>query len=304
MAEITLSYVVVTKNRLPFLKILFAHLLPVLNPDEEIVVVDGDSTDGSKEYLRGLYDESKIHQFISEPDKNQAHGWNKGFLMAGGTIIKKLIDDDVHDLNAIRKCRDFMLAKPEIDICISNNMESRLVNPGQTGETGRLSYYRQWKAGQSKTFTFSDVSMLIRRSSLSFIGLYDTQFKMLDWEYSLRCSYLNAKIAYYTGFNSLSVGTPGNVSSTATRELFRKEELIGKTKYEYPGDGSDISTWSRIKIWLGKTYYHLKNKKTSLLDPGLPAADDLESIYSSYYQMLEDRNKAGDWTFIYDGDDY
>src|SRR5258707_2805983 len=107
--DYTLSFIISTKNRLTFLKILFAHLLPVLKPDEEIVVVDSKSTDGSAEYLQDLFSSKKIHQFTSEPDKNQAHGWNKALLMAKGTIIKKLIDDDVHNISAIRECRDFML---------------------------------------------------------------------------------------------------------------------------------------------------------------------------------------------------
>jgi glycosyltransferase involved in cell wall biosynthesis len=296
----TISYIVVTKNRLPFLKVLLDKVLPQLTSGEEMIVIDGGSTDGSAEYLAQLHGAGKIHQFVSEPDRNQAHGWNKGFLMAKGTIIKKMIDDDVHDIDSIRKCRDFMLAHPEIDICISNSMESRLGDPGKAGIESRLPYYQQWKAGQTKTFTFGDVTMLVRRSSLSFIGLYDTQFKMIDWEYSLRCSYLNARIAYYTGYNSLSVTTPGNISSTATNELMKLEAAIGKAKYGYPGDGSDINTYSRIKIAIGKTYQQLsgKNPKQDNIT-ALPAETKLREHYSHYYTQLEEQNRAGEWEFIH-----
>jgi len=295
-----ISYIIVTRNRLPFLKIMIEKLLIDLQPDEEIVVVDGDSKDGAKEYLQQLHSEGKIHQFVSEPDRNQAHGWNKGFLMARGTIIKKLIDDDVHDIHAIRKCRDFMLAHPEIDICISNTLETYLGNPAKAGIESRLPYYQQWKAGQVKTFTFGDVTTLIRRSSLSFIGLYDTQFKMIDWEYSLRCSYLNARIAYYTGYNALSVTTPGNVSSTATKELMKHEAAMGKAKYGYPGDGSDISAFSRIKIGIGKTYYKLSGKKGELNNIiALPEETKMQEYYSDYYKQLGEKNKVGEWEFIY-----
>jgi glycosyltransferase involved in cell wall biosynthesis len=295
----SLSFIISTKNRLPFLKILFDNLLPVLKPDEEIVVVDGNSTDGSAEYLQDLFLSKKIHQFVSEPDNNQAHAWNKALLMAKGTIIKKLIDDDVHNIEAIRVCRDFMLQNTAVDICISNTLDSNLSNPSETGLTSRLSYYQQWKNGTTKTFTFSDVSMLQRRSSLSFLGLYDTQFKMLDWEYSLRVSYLKATVAYYTGYNSLSVSTPGNVTSTATKTLLKYEESVGKLKYEYPGDESDISFYSKIKVKLGETYYNVKNKKTRSAIPKFPAETKLREIYSVYYRKLEDQNKLDDWEFIY-----
>lgn len=294
-----ISYVIATRNRLSFLKIIVEKLINVLQANEEIVVVDGNSTDGTKEYLQQLFEEGKIHQFVSEPDRNQAHGWNKGFLMARGTIIKKLIDDDVHDFDAIRECSNFMLSHPEIDICISNSMDVRLGDSGKAQIESRLSYFQQWKDGQTKTFTFGDVTMLIQRSSLSFIGLYDTQFKMIDWEYSLRCTYLKAKIAYYTGYNSLSVATPGNISSTATKKLFQYEGAIGKAKYGYPGDGSDISIYSRAKIGLGKAYYRLSGKKTIATITELPGATELQNYYSDYYQQLKDQNKNGNREFIY-----
>jgi glycosyltransferase involved in cell wall biosynthesis len=89
MSAYNLSYVIATRNRLPFLKITLGRLISNLQPSEEIVVVDGNSTDGAKEYLQQLFADGRIHQFISEPDHNQAHGWNKAMLMARGTIIKK-----------------------------------------------------------------------------------------------------------------------------------------------------------------------------------------------------------------------
>ncbi|HVW15751.1 MAG TPA: glycosyltransferase [Mucilaginibacter sp.] len=302
MTAISLSYIISTKNRLPFLKTLFAHLLPLVKPGEEIVVVDGNSNDGAKEFLQELYQAGKINQFISEPDKNQAHGWNKALLMANGTIIKKLIDDDVPNIGAIRHCRDFMLKNPGVDICISNMLDSNLADPLSIGRPSRLHHFKQWQKDETRAFTFSDVTMLVRRSSLSYLGLYDTQFKMLDWEYSLRVSYLKAGIAYYTGFNALSVTTPGNVSSTASKELFQKEELIGKTKYEYAGDSSDISNWSKVKIALGTAYHNLAKAKTIAPVIAMPAENELAKIYASYYQILEEENRPGG-EFIYAGND-
>ncbi len=295
-----ISYIIATRNRLIFLKIVLEKLINKLQPDEEIIVVDANSTDGAKEYLQHLFDEGKIHQFVSEPDRNQAHGWNKAMLMAKGTVIKKIIDDDVHNFTAIRKCRDFMLANAAIDICISNCLESNLTTPARVDIASRLAYFMRWKDGKSKAFTFSDVSMLVRRSSLSFLGLYDTQFKMMDWEYALRVSYLQAKIAYYSGYNSLAVGTPGNVTSTATNELFLFEESIGKVKYAYAGDGADISTYSKIKIWLGKRMHELLRRERSITGlAAMPPELQLRQIYELYYEKLEAYNRAGKFDFIY-----
>jgi glycosyltransferase involved in cell wall biosynthesis len=300
MKNINLSYIIATRNRLPFLKIILERLMNELQQNEEIIVVDGDSTDGAREYLQQLFEEGKIQQFISEPDRNQAHGWNKALLMAKGAIIKKLTDDDVHDFAAIRKCSDFLVANPDVDVCISNHLESDLANPAKVGISGRLPQFTRWNDGLEKTFTFSDVSMLLRRSALSFLGLYDTQFKMMDWEYALRITYLEATIAYYTGCNSLAVGTPGNVTSTGTKDLFMFEEGIGKVKYGYEGDSSDISLYSKIKIRLGKIRYRLLNQETASTDLNdLPSEAELKQIYSFYYDKLDEYNREGEFHFKY-----
>ena len=293
-----ISYIICTKNRLAFLKILFAELLNHCQPDEEIVVIDGNSTDGSKEFLQGLFDQGKIHQFVSEPDKNQAHGWNKGLLLANGTVIKKLIDDDVHSLAAIRRCTGFMLKNPQVDICISNGLTTDLAMPQQISISGRLKYYEAWRNGESACFTFNDVYMLVRKSALSYLGLYDTQFAMMDWEYSLRCSYLKANIAYYTGYNALSVGTPGNVTSATNAARLKFEGRIGREKYGYKGDRSDISLYSELKIAVGKTINYKAGKGvTPSEDWQMPAGEQLAAVYNNFYKALEQYNEPGDFVF-------
>jgi glycosyltransferase involved in cell wall biosynthesis len=297
---VTLSYIIATRNRLPFLKITLEKLINELQPDEEIVVVDGNSSDGAKEYLEQLAEQGKIHQFISEPDRNQAHGWNKALLMAKGIVIKKIIDDDVYAYSSIRKCLHFMLNNPEVDICISHGLTANFVSPQNVNFVSRLKYYEDWKAGKATCFTFNDVYMLIRKSSLSFLGLFDTQFAMMDWEYSLRCSYLKANIAYYTGYNSMSVGTPGNITSSTNSAQLKREGQIGKKKYGYKGDRSDISFYSELKIAIGKTInYKSERSQTDSNYPDTLQLKDLDVIYAHLYKTLEDYNEGDNFTFIF-----
>lgn len=298
MDNFNLSYIISTKNRLPFLKILLERLLPELKESEEVVVVDGGSTDGSKEFLQSLINANKIHQYLSEPDENQAHGWNKAMLLARGTLIKKLIDDDVYDFNAIRFCEEYMRQDPEIDVCISNCLQSDLDNADKVVTSSREQYYRQWEKGLINAFTFSDVSMLLRRSSLSLIGLYDTQFTMIDWEYALRISFLHAKIVYYTGYNSLSVSTPGNITLSVNKKILKYEETIGKIKYKYAGDSTNISWFSHIKIRVGKTLSKLQNKDTRSVSFQLPEERRLKEMYSSYYKTIAEFNGMGSFSFL------
>jgi glycosyltransferase involved in cell wall biosynthesis len=293
-----ISYIISTKNRLPFLKIIEQHILVNLYEDEEIVVVDANSTDGSKEYLQSLFNRGLINQFISEPDQNQAEGWNKALLLARGQIIKKVIDDDVFDLSAIRKCADWMIKNPEIDFCISDCLQVNLNQPENVTKASRLPIYLEWKNKDVKSFTFSDVYLLIRKSTLARFGLFDTQFRMLDWEYSLRCSYLQANIAYYTGCMALAVSTPGNVTSTSNKETLVREGKIGELKYEYAGDRAHISLYSEIKIFAGKTLNRLM-MKTRTAEQVAINQQELIDQYEHYYTKLKEYNNKQDFEKLY-----
>ncbi len=118
--NITLSYVLTTFNKLEYLKIVIGDLISNCKGDEEIIVTDGGSTDGSKDFLESLYNDGKIHQFISEKDSGEAHGFNKGILMANGIIIKLITDDDVFNYTVIKNCKNYLLKNSEIDILVCN----------------------------------------------------------------------------------------------------------------------------------------------------------------------------------------
>lgn len=290
-----LSFIIATHNRLPFLSITLGRLINNLQPNEEIVVVDGNSTDGSKPYLQQLFIEGKIHQFISEPDHNQAHAWNKAMLMAKGEIIKKIIDDDVFCYAAIRACKNYMLQNPGVDVIISNDLGSTLINYKDIQRYSRLLQFDKWRKAISISFTFGDVHMLVRKSSLALIGLYNTSYIMMDWEYSLRISYQQVNIAYYTGYNALSVAHPQTVSSLKNTKLIAEQGKRGNIFYEYKGDEAEIKLWSKVKIQIGKLIYPAK-KAAILSKEILP--QDICSIYSYYYTYINELNNSSDLVFL------
>lgn len=287
-----ISYILSTYNRLPFLKLTLNRLIENLKPQEEIVIVDANSIDGSRAYLQQLLQDGKIHQYISEPDKNQAHGWNKAMLMAKGSIVKKIIDDDVFDLRAIRICADFMMRNPMVDVVISNDLACRLSNYKMIEQHSRIKQYKEWTAGLKRSFTFGDVHMLIRRSSLAYIGIYNTDFIMMDWEYSLRISFLKAFIVYYTGYNALSVFHEDSVSAKTNQALIDIQSKKACFAYNYDGDRSKISLWSKVKIGVGKLIF--SQRKASVLDSNTPKKE----AYSYLYSYLDKLNNDGQYVFL------
>lgn len=291
--EINLSYIIATRNRLPFLKITLERLFDALQTDEEIVVVDGNSNDGSKEYLEQLYATGKINQLVSEPDRNQAHAWNKAMLMAKGIIIKKIIDDDVFCYKAIQRCKSYMIANANIEVIISNDMGCNIISHNTVGKFSRLPQFKKWSEGLVPSFTFGDVHMLIRRRCLSYIGLYNTAYIMLDWEYALHISYSKANICFYTGHNALSVSHPQSISALKDDEAVENQTQRANVFYEYAGDTAEISLWSKIKIFVGKRLY---GNKTAIQQH--KPQKDIRAIYDHLYNYLNEFNETNEGSFI------
>jgi polyferredoxin len=217
--------------------------------------------------------------------------------MARGILIKKIIDDDVFCYSAIRACKEYMLQNPEVDVVISNDLSSAVNDHREIGKASRLPQFEKWRQGLVPSFTFGDVHMVIRRSSLALIGLYNTSYVMMDWEYSLRISYLKANITYYTGYNALSVAHLQTVSATRDVALIDKQAKRARTFYEYAGDWAEIKNWSKLKIFVGKTMNYNKNRSDAdSRDDNNPV--DLDIMYDHFYDYLYKLNDSESFNFL------
>ena len=70
----------------------------------EYWIVDGGSTDGTLEILRGY---SEQLNWVSEPDEGQASAINKGWRLARGEIVAYLNADDTYLPNTIDRVVKF-----------------------------------------------------------------------------------------------------------------------------------------------------------------------------------------------------
>jgi glycosyltransferase involved in cell wall biosynthesis len=283
--QIEISWIIATRNRKDRLQWNIEKLLDTIKKNEEIIVIDGNSTDGTEEYLDQLYKSGKINKYIRGKDRNQAHAWNKGLLAAKGKYIKKIIDDDVFDIETIRKCANKMNELPESDICISEDLSMEIFHSETVYRHSRYKEFLKWKNQEVPSFTFGDVHLIIRRSSLPLLGLYDISFTMMDYEYSLRVSYCGAGILFYTGCNALTMNSRETITANVSRKQLMKEGVRANAMYEYAGDQSSISHWSKIKIFIGKKrdillkQYRIKNQE-------IENSENIESILKSYDYAL------------------
>ena len=251
-----LSYLMVTKNKLPYLKIGLEKLIANKKSDEEILVADGNSTDGTKEYLEGLKSAGKIDFYLSEPDYGLAHALNKLVLIARGTFLKYLSDDDAFDYQTISLCKEFMLNHPEIDLV--NTEGGSLNNPMRAEREDdslqivrALNYennYKEWQKNH-KPFYFCDLGVMFRRSSLPVVGMWNPLFPGPDIEFSLRTSSGKVNIAWYTGYSYVNISNPQSVSMV---HMEKTKKLTDRLTKFYFGKNPDSLLVEKLKI--------LKNK--------------------------------------------
>jgi len=230
MSAVTLSYVLTTFNKLDYLKLTLPLLIKACKADEEIVIVDGGSTDGTKEYLEQFFREKKIQQLLSEKDRGEAHGTNKALFLAKGDVIKIITDDDLFDFEAIQVCKQYMLKHPETDVLGFDGYSCKVSEKPKFDKTNFIDGYRLWKK-EGSAFLFCGLSLMLRRTSLTYLGIFNTNYTIVDMEYTIRISSLPSQIAFYTGPAFINIVNPAS-NSVKFYDSIRKE--FTKLRRAYP----------------------------------------------------------------------
>lgn len=107
------TVVVPTRNRAPYLRRTIDSILSQDYPNVEVIVVDGDSDDGSQDILASYGEQIR---YISEPDRGPFDAINKGWFMGSGEILAWLNADDVYEPHAIRRAVAFLEANPDVAV--------------------------------------------------------------------------------------------------------------------------------------------------------------------------------------------
>src|ERR1700722_8780243 len=98
------------------------NILSITNqgyPDIEHIVIDGGSTDETKDVLEKY--KNKLAYYISERDNGQSDAVNKGFAKATGEIIGWLNSDDYYSPGALQTIAN-AFADPSVNVVCSYSM--------------------------------------------------------------------------------------------------------------------------------------------------------------------------------------
>lgn len=153
----------------------------------EYIIIDGNSTDGTKEIIESFGDE--ISKFISEPDQGMYDAINKGLQLATGDVIGLMhSDDEFYDENAVAKIVDCFTADSSIDgvygdgVYVSNDAKERTIR----NRIGGAFSLKKIKSGWLPLHP----TVYLRKTIVDKYGFYNINFNVAsDTEFLLRYLY-------------------------------------------------------------------------------------------------------------------
>lgn len=255
---ILISYILTTFNKYTYLKHTLEYLLDELNELEELIVTDGGSTDSTKELLRFLSQKyaSKNFIYISEKDCGEAHGFNKAMFLSKGKYLKVITDDDAFHLSTIRKVSEWMNFQPDIDICGSEGVSVEIKNDKIYFHNNNQEKYWKIYKQKKKPFLLTGLSYLIRKESLSKTGVFNTNNKIIDYEFSLRTlSNPNIKYAFSYAPFYVNIVNPNSNSLRLIRNLIEEYTHWNKCYQSIPSH--KIHLW-KLKMKMSMFYQHIR----------------------------------------------
>lgn len=182
----------------------------------EYIIIDGNSTDGTKEIIESYKD--RISQYISEPDKGMYDAINKGLKLATGDVVGLMhSDDEFYDKNAIRKIVARFANDSSTEgvygdgVYVSNDNEERLIRNRIGGGFSIKKVKEGWLPLHPTVY--------LKKAIIDKHGFYNLDFKIAsDTEFLLRYLYkYKIKMSYINSY--IVKMRMGGMSTSAKRSL-------------------------------------------------------------------------------------
>lgn len=133
-----LSVVTPSYNQRAFLGETLGSVLDQRSDVHEYFVLDGGSTDGSRDLIAAFGDQ--LDYWVSAPDDGQSAAIDRGLRMATGDVVCWINSDDVFLPGALRRVREAFAADPTLNVvhgwCVHIDERSRVLRirrpPAQT----------------------------------------------------------------------------------------------------------------------------------------------------------------------------
>lgn len=181
---IEISWIIATFNAEKTLRRCLDSIVPQLDNECELILVDGGSKDNTNDIINSYGDKIAVH--ISEPDKGIYDAWNKGVKLSSGNWVGFIGADDVLLPNAVKSYMQIIKSTCDIDsydyICAHNEYVDKDGNVIQViGEPA------EWKKMRKSMVAAHVASLHNKQNLFETIGSYDLQFHICsDYDLLLR----------------------------------------------------------------------------------------------------------------------
>lgn len=244
-----ISIIIATFNAESTLKKCLDSIIPQINTECELIIIDGKSTDQTLNIINQY--KAYITYTISEKDNGVYDAWNKGIKAAKGEWIMFIGADDILLPNAINTYLQTIKETPHIDsydyICAQNEFI------GQDGNMLKLMGEPPYWGKMRRYMAAAHVASLHNKKNLfETIGLYDYNYRICaDYELLLR---KKNSLKFLFLHNHIAKMKTGGISfsTKAIRETYR----IRKKHMSVP---MLINILLLCRDWIGFTTFKIKN---------------------------------------------
>lgn len=193
-------------------------------PDIEYIIVDGGSTDGSREIISEYRD--RVSKIIFEPDNGMYEGLNKGVKAATGDVIAVCHSDDrLYSPNTVEMMVR-KLQESDADIAYADGVYLRRRSQHHD-EAARI-----WKSGKCHRWKVRcgwlplHTTCYIRKSVYDKVGLYDESYAIAaDTKFLLSALYHYHCKSVYVPAKVVKMWMGGYSTNTATFKKMWAEDL-------------------------------------------------------------------------------
>ena len=173
MTRPAISVVMAVRNGEHFLDRAIASVLAQSLQPDEIVLVDGHSTDSTAAIAKS----HSLVRYIMQAGSGIADAYNQGIRTATGGVLTFLSHDDVWTPNKLASQSEFLCSRPELQCAVAR--AKLILEPGESTPPG---FRHEWLVDDHPAFIME--TLMARRSAFEQVGMFDPAFTTgedVDW---------------------------------------------------------------------------------------------------------------------------
>jgi glycosyltransferase involved in cell wall biosynthesis len=200
------SIIIPTFNSSSTIKRVIESIINQTYSNNEIWIIDGDSTDDTLQIIKSYQKEKKNIYFISEPDNGVYDAMNKGISLAKGKYLLFLGSDDALHNNEVLNSVHQQMQEKEIDITYG---DVQIMGDVSWAKDGTI-YAGEFTQERLFQQNICHQAIFYKRTAFEKIGLFNIRYRICaDWDMNHRCfaklktSYIPVIVAnFFTGGES------------------------------------------------------------------------------------------------------